>query len=62
MGFYETFPADLGAAVHSGMVVIGEKLGLYKALVGSELFNTAAPVVVSPRVRIGVGAFNYYGP
>ena len=23
---------DLGAAVHTGMVVIGEKLGLYKAL------------------------------
>ena len=23
---------DLGAAVHTGMVVIGERLGLYKAL------------------------------
>src|SRR5260370_28958635 len=26
------FVGDLGAAVHSGMVVIGEKLGLYRAL------------------------------
>ena len=26
------FVTDLGAAVHTGMVVIGEKLGLYKAL------------------------------
>ena len=30
--FLEQFVGDLGAAVHSGMVVIGEKLGLYKAL------------------------------
>jgi SAM-dependent methyltransferase len=30
--FIGQFVADLGAAVHSGMVVIGEKLGLYKAL------------------------------
>src|SRR5262249_5436139 len=28
---------DLGAAVHTGMVVIGEKLGLYKALAGHAL-------------------------
>jgi hypothetical protein len=26
------FVTDLGAAVHAGMVVIGEKLGLYEAL------------------------------
>ena len=32
--FIGQFVADLGAAVHSGMVVIGEKLGLYKALAG----------------------------
>ncbi|HKQ88058.1 MAG TPA: class I SAM-dependent methyltransferase [Candidatus Acidoferrales bacterium] len=31
--FIGQFVTDLGAAVHSGMVVIGEKLGLYKALV-----------------------------
>ncbi len=30
--FVGKFVGDLGAAVHSGMVVIGEKLGLYKAL------------------------------
>ena len=30
--FLGGFVGDLGAAVHAGMVVIGEKLGLYKAL------------------------------
>jgi SAM-dependent methyltransferase len=30
--FVGRFVGDLGAAVHTGMVVIGEKLGLYKAL------------------------------
>lgn len=30
--FLGQFVSDLGAAVHSGMVVIGERLGLYKAL------------------------------
>lgn len=30
--FLGKFVADLGATVHAGMVVIGEKLGLYKAL------------------------------
>jgi Rv2258c-like winged HTH domain/Methyltransferase domain len=30
--FVRQFVGDLGAAVHAGMVVIGEKLGLYKAL------------------------------
>lgn len=30
--FIGQFVMDLGAAVHTGMVVIGEKLGLYKAL------------------------------
>jgi SAM-dependent methyltransferase len=30
--FIGRFVTDLGAAVHSGMVVIGERLGLYKAL------------------------------
>jgi SAM-dependent methyltransferase len=32
--FLGKFVGDLGAAVHAGMVVIGEKLGLYKALAG----------------------------
>ena len=31
--FIGQFVTDLGASVHAGMVVIGEKLGLYKALV-----------------------------
>jgi len=30
--FVGRFVGDLGAAVHSGMVVIDEKFGLYKAL------------------------------
>ncbi len=30
--FIGQFVNDLGASVHTGMVVIGEKLGLYKAL------------------------------
>ena len=35
--FVGQFVMDLGAAVHSGMVVIGEKLGLYKALANGAL-------------------------
>lgn len=35
--FVGQFVTDLGAAVHAGMVVIGEKLGLYKALAGDSL-------------------------
>ena len=35
--FIGQFVTDLGAAVHSGMVVIGEKLGLYKALAGNPM-------------------------
>src|SRR5215472_3794528 len=35
--FIGQFVTDLGAAAHAGMVVIGEKLGLYKALAGNEL-------------------------
>src|SRR5262245_451229 len=35
--FIGQFVTDLGAAVHAGMVVIGEKLGLYKALAGSPM-------------------------
>jgi len=38
--FVGRFVGDLGAAVHSGMVVIGEKLGLYKAL-AEEPLNSA---------------------
>ncbi len=32
--FLGRFVGDLGAAVHAGMVVIGDRLGLYKALAG----------------------------
>src|SRR4051812_5668170 len=32
--FLGQFVSDLGAAVHAGMVVLGERLGLYKGLVG----------------------------
>ncbi len=35
--FVGQFVTDLGATVHAGMVVIGEKLGLYKALEGETL-------------------------
>ena len=35
--FIGRFVGDLGAAVHAGMVVIGEKLGLYKALINGPI-------------------------
>jgi len=35
--FIGQFVGDLGAAAHTGMVVIGEKLGLYKALDGGPM-------------------------
>ncbi|MGZ4816590.1 MAG: class I SAM-dependent methyltransferase [Terriglobales bacterium] len=35
--FIGQFVGDLGAAAHTGMVVIGEKLGLYKALDGAPM-------------------------
>jgi SAM-dependent methyltransferase len=38
--FIGQFVTDLGAAVHAGMVVIGEKLGLYKALAEGPLTST----------------------
>jgi SAM-dependent methyltransferase len=45
--FVGQFVTDLGAAVHAGMVVIGEKLGLYKALAGNEL--TAAQLAAKTK-------------
>src|ERR1700691_2103950 len=45
--FVGQFVGDLGAAVHSGMVVIGEKLGLYKALVEGPL--TSAELAAKTR-------------
>ena len=35
--FIGQFVGDLGAAVNAGMVVIGERLGLYKALAGQPM-------------------------
>jgi hypothetical protein len=35
--FLGKFVSDFGATAHAGMVVIGEKLGLYKALAGGPL-------------------------
>lgn len=45
--FIGQFVADLGASVHAGMVVIGEKLGLYKALAAGPL--TAAELATKTR-------------
>jgi len=45
--FIGQFVTDLGAAVHAGMVVIGEKLGLYKALVAGPL--TSAQLAVKTK-------------
>ena len=39
--FIGQFVADLGASVHAGMVVIGEKLGLYKALASGPMTAAA---------------------
>jgi hypothetical protein len=38
--FVGQFVGDLGAAVHAGMVVIGEKLGLYRALASGPMTST----------------------
>ena len=38
--FIGQFVGDLGAAVHAGMVVIGEKLGLYRALAAGPMTPT----------------------
>src|SRR5271169_4582920 len=45
--FIGRFVTDLGAAVHTGMVVIGEKLGLYKALASGPV--TAAELAAKTR-------------
>jgi SAM-dependent methyltransferase len=42
--FIGQFVTDLGAAVHTGMVVIGEKLGLYKALAEGPMTPTRLAV------------------
>ncbi|HXZ80330.1 MAG TPA: class I SAM-dependent methyltransferase [Terriglobales bacterium] len=45
--FVGRFVGDLGAAVHAGMVVIGERLGLYKALASRPL--TAAELAAKTK-------------
>ncbi len=45
--FIGQFVSDLGAAVHTGMVVIGEKLGLYKALAAGPM--TSAELAAKTR-------------
>jgi SAM-dependent methyltransferase len=45
--FIGQFVTDLGAAVHAGMVVIGEKLGLYKALAA----HAMAPAELAERTN-----------
>jgi SAM-dependent methyltransferase len=49
--FMGRFVGDLGAAVHSGMVVIGERLGLYKALAAHPMTSAelAAKTVTDER-------------
>ncbi len=49
--FIGQFVGDLGAAVHTGMVVIGEKLGLYKALAAHPMTSAelAAKTVTDER-------------
>ncbi|MHB8754807.1 MAG: class I SAM-dependent methyltransferase [Candidatus Acidiferrales bacterium] len=42
--FIGQFVGDLGAAVHAGMVVIGEKLGLYKALAAEPMNSSELAV------------------
>ena len=47
--FIGQFVTDLGASVHAGMVVIGEKLGLYKALAAGPM--SAAELAAQDRNR-----------
>jgi hypothetical protein len=51
---------SIALAARGAPTVVAAPRGL--VMVGSELFQTSAPVVVSPRVGIGVGAFQYFGP
>ncbi len=56
--FAEELAQALGA--RNLPTVVSAPKGLVQ--VGSEMFGTQAPVVLSPRISVGVGAFNYYGP
>jgi hypothetical protein len=61
--FAGQFVTDLGAAVHTGMVVIGEKLGIYKALCGLWSKNGGLAGMVHPRplLRTCLNAFEPMG-
>src|SRR6202142_1649827 len=49
--FIGQFVGDLGAAVHAGMVVIGEKLGLYKALAARPMSSAELSAATSTDER-----------
>src|ERR1700735_211762 len=49
--FLGKFVGDLGASVHAGMVVIGEKLGLYKALAGGPVSSAELAKKTGPDER-----------
>jgi hypothetical protein len=51
--FLGQFVNDLGATVHAGMVVIGERLGLYKALAASPLTPTELAAITRTDERYG---------
>jgi len=57
--FIGQFVGEIGAAVHAGMVVIGERLGLYKALAGgaAHLGRIGSPNSHGRTVRAGVARF-----
>src|SRR3954451_9019973 len=49
--FIGQFVTDLGAAVHTGMVVIGEKLGLYNALAAGPMTSSKLASITSTDPR-----------
>ena len=46
------FVGDLGAALHAGSIVIGEKLGLYKAMAESESRSSGRRNLNSTSLRL----------
>ncbi len=61
MEFVGKSVTDLGALVNGSLIVIGDKLGLYKALAGqgsmtsAELSRRTGCAAVPPRVALGAG-------
>jgi hypothetical protein len=66
MAFVENAVGDVGALLGGAMVVIGDKLGLYRAMAGAGWLSPAAALKraadagLADRVRFEVGAA-YYG-